>query len=152
MKSQATSGRTWRFHRDQIGDLSPSRTCGVTYEQEHCLRRAGVAQIIAMAVDLFSSDRRVGLWRQPATTACILFQRFFARQSFTSHNRWTVASACLFLGCKVEELHRKARDIIGMVDGLKAGVCLCLGGCGGGGGGGGALCTCRSGHLPLCSC
>lgn len=76
------------------------------------MRRAGVAQIIAMAVDLFSSDRRVGLWRQPATTACILFQRFFARQSFTSHNRWTVASACLFLGCKVEELHRKARDII----------------------------------------
>ena len=50
--------------------------------------------------------------RGPATTACLLFSRFFARHSFTRVDRWGVASSCLFLAAKVEEVHRKLKDIV----------------------------------------
>ena len=42
----------------------------------------------------------------------MLFQRFFARQSFARFDRWLVADACVFMACKVEECHRKIRDVM----------------------------------------
>lgn len=52
--------------------------------------------------------------RPPATAACVLFNRFFMRQSFAEHDRWMVATACLLAACKVEEQHRRVRDILAL--------------------------------------
>jgi hypothetical protein len=106
MKSQVFT--TWRLSRDAV-ENSPSRACGVSVADERALRRAGSAQIVLMATELFGPEK----WRGPATTGIVLFQRFFSRQSFMNHERWTAASACLFLASKVEELHRKAREVLG---------------------------------------
>jgi hypothetical protein len=52
--------------------------------------------------------------RAPATAAAVLFNRFFARQSFARFDRWLVATAAFLTSCKVEEGHRKVRDVLAM--------------------------------------
>lgn len=42
----------------------------------------------------------------------ILFHRFYMRHSFARHDRWRVATACAFLGFKVEEMHQKVRHVV----------------------------------------
>ena len=107
MQKHSTSNRCWRFSPEQI-ENSPSRSCGIGELQEQQLRRAGCAQIVDMATRLFGEVKMRG----PATTACILFSRFYARHSFSRVDRWSVASSCLFLASKIEEMHRKLKDIV----------------------------------------
>jgi cyclin T len=45
-------------------------------------------------------------------TAIVYFHRFFARKDFQDFDRYIIATACLFLGGKVEETHKKLRDVI----------------------------------------
>ena len=44
----------------------------------------------------------------------ILFNRFFMRQSFARFDRWLVATACFLTACKVEEMHRKLREVLAL--------------------------------------
>lgn len=128
MKNSSTSKRCWRFAPEQL-EQTPSRACGVDAPTERALRRAGCAQIIDMATryvcpqptritkhapDSCVLRRLFGetKMRGPATTACLLYQRFYARHSFTRVERTGVASSCLFLAAKVEEMHRKLKDIV----------------------------------------
>ena len=50
--------------------------------------------------------------RLPAATAMVLMNRFYSRHSFARHDRFLVATACAFLGFKVEEMHQKVRHVI----------------------------------------
>jgi len=50
--------------------------------------------------------------RLPAATAMVLLNRFYSRHSFARHDRFLVATACAFLGFKVEEMHQKVRHVI----------------------------------------
>lgn len=61
-----------------------------------------------MAERLFEPERM----RAPATTAMVLFQRFFMRHSFAEHDRNLVAAAALFMAAKVEEQHRRVRHFV----------------------------------------
>ena len=45
-------------------------------------------------------------------TAATFFQRFFACNPLLEHDRLVMVMACLFLASKVEEVPKKARDVI----------------------------------------
>jgi Cyclin, N-terminal domain len=101
--------RCWRFSRSSILNDSPSRQDGISLESEREMRRAGSGHIIALSVRIFGEEPRM---KAPATTACVLFNRFFARHSFKKHDRWLVSLACFFLGCKIEEVSKRMKDVI----------------------------------------
>ena len=46
------------------------------------------------------------------STAKVFFWRYFARQSFKTHDRWVVAITCIFLASKVEEDLRKLKEVV----------------------------------------
>ena len=73
--------------------------------------------------------------RAPITSACVLCNRFFTRQSFAAHDRHVcrclnlrslidvnytsvhahvqlIAAACLFLAVKIEEMHKKVKHFV----------------------------------------
>ncbi|KAI8928099.1 cyclin-like protein [Entophlyctis helioformis] len=45
-------------------------------------------------------------------SACMLFHRFYLRNSFKEYNFHDVAAACLFIACKVEETPHKMQELI----------------------------------------
>lgn len=90
----------WRFTNEQV-EHSPSRLDGMPWEDEQRLRLAGCAHILetvrlvleysnraiapAMRTSSRVTERRM---RLPCSTACVLFNRFFTRQSFARHDRF----------------------------------------------------------------
>ena len=90
----------WRFTNEQV-EHSPSRLDGMSWEDEQRLRLAGCAHILetvrlvleysnraiapAMRTSPRVTERRM---RLPCSTACVLFNRFFTRQSFARHDRF----------------------------------------------------------------
>jgi len=52
------------------------------------------------------------LERKVTSTASVYFHRFFLFHSFTTHDRFTVAVACIFLAAKVEESAIRLKDIV----------------------------------------
>jgi len=46
------------------------------------------------------------------STAAFLLHQFFSRKSFKDHDKWLIATCCLFLASKLEETPKKLRDII----------------------------------------
>jgi cyclin T len=46
------------------------------------------------------------------STAQVFLHRFYSRQSFKTHDRWIVATTCVFLACKVEEDVRKLEVVL----------------------------------------
>ena len=90
----------WRFTAAQL-ETTPSRLDGISYEEEQRLRLAGCAHILetvrlsleyasrasapAMRTPARVTEKRM---RLPCSTACVLFNRFFTRQSFARHDRY----------------------------------------------------------------
>ena len=95
----------WRFTNEQV-EHSPSRLDGMPWEDEQRLRLAGCAHILetvrlvleysnraiapAMRTSPRVTERRM---RLPCSTACVLFNRFFTRQSFARHDRFVRGGA-----------------------------------------------------------
>jgi cyclin T len=46
------------------------------------------------------------------STAQVFLHRFYSRQSFKTHDRWIVATTCVFLASKVEEDVRKLEAVL----------------------------------------
>ena len=106
-QSRVTSAR---LTLSQLVD-SPSRHDGLDMLEEQRMRRAGCAHImetIRLVLEwplrkLTFLDRRPSaediekLRRKPCSTACILFNRFYSRQSFVRHDRFV--SGWMGLGC-----------------------------------------------------
>ncbi len=99
----------WRFTAAQL-EATPSRLDGVPYEDEQRLRLAGCAHILetvrlvlefasrasapAMRAPPRVTEKRM---RLPCSTACVLFNRFFTRQSFARHDRFVRAAPTVML-------------------------------------------------------
>lgn len=79
---------------------------GLTVEEEEMIRGEGLQFIINLG-------RNLNLPRLTWSTALVFYHRFFSRQSLLFHSPLSVAIACLFLACKVEETPKKIQIVIG---------------------------------------
>ena len=116
-RAASESAHVWRWPPSAL-QASPSAADGLAAGAERRLRRAGCAFILAVAARLFEPERM----RTPATTACLLFQRFYCRRSFLAHDRTTIALAALFVACKVEEAHKRPHALLEAAHGALHGV------------------------------
>ena len=83
---------------------SPSRRDGMSPEAEKAERES----LCSFLHDFGASHN---FEKVVILTACVFVQRFFMLQSFMQHERFMVAISALFLAGKVEEHHRKLKDI-----------------------------------------
>lgn len=88
----------------QLSEL-PSIKEGMTPKEEAEKRRK-TCRFIEEA------GRALKLPRVAVSTAMVFFHRFYAKQSFTEHDRFEVAVACLLLAAKTEEAPKKLKDVI----------------------------------------
>ncbi|GLC50293.1 hypothetical protein PLESTB_000363400 [Pleodorina starrii] len=88
---------------------SPSRKHDIDEETETTLRIFG-CELIQEAGILLKCPQAV------MATGQVLFQRFFCRKSMRDFNVRRMACACLFLATKLEESHRRTRDILMVFD------------------------------------
>lgn len=97
--------RKWYFSRQEIEDFSPSRRDGIDVEKESQLRKLYCSFIKELGVKLKVPQ---------VTIACalILCHRFYMRQSHAKNDWKTMASASMFLACKLEETPRLLRDVV----------------------------------------
>ncbi|KAJ7005921.1 cyclin-T1-3-like [Populus alba x Populus x berolinensis] len=97
--------RKWYFSRQEIEDFSPSRRDGIDAEKESQLRKLYCSFIKELGVKLKVPQ---------VTIACalILCHRFYMRQSHAKNDWKTMASASMFLACKLEETPRLLRDVV----------------------------------------
>lgn len=78
----------------------PSLKHGYTVEQENTTRRK-TCRFIEEA------GRQLKFHRIAVSTAMVFFHRFYAKHSFTDHDRFEVAVAAILLAGKTEETPRK---------------------------------------------
>ncbi|GIL75958.1 hypothetical protein Vretimale_5606 [Volvox reticuliferus] len=93
---------------EELGN-SPSRKHDIDEETETTLRIFG-CELIQEAGILLKCPQAV------MATGQVLFQRFFCRKSMREFNVRRMACACLFLATKLEESHRRTRDILMVFD------------------------------------
>mmetsp|Transcript_5365 Transcript_5365/g.7100 ORF Transcript_5365/g.7100 Transcript_5365/m.7100 type:complete len:264 (-) Transcript_5365:258-1049(-) len=97
--------RSFGLLTDEELKNSPSRQDGLSAAVTHEYSRSSCSFIGKIA-------DRLKLRLISKSTALVFFHRFFARQSFASHDRWVVAMTCVFLASKVEEDIRKLKEVI----------------------------------------
>ena len=99
----AASTHAWYFTKSDL--MKPVREGGTEWEGAVKHRR-----------DMFIFVATVGLKLQLPqliqSTCEVYFHRFFARRDFLDHDLHVIATACLFLAAKVEEVHRKLKDVL----------------------------------------
>ncbi|KXZ56259.1 CYCL1 protein [Gonium pectorale] len=88
---------------------TPSRQHDIDEETEATLRIYG-CELIQEAGILLKCPQAV------MATGQVLFQRFYCRKSLKDFNARRMALACLFLATKLEENHRRTRDILMVFD------------------------------------
>lgn len=94
----------WILRPEEL-ERSPSRADGVAAALEKGYRRKTCFFIDECGLKL-------KLHRMAVATAHVFLHRFFARQSFRKHDRFTVAQACVFLAAKVEEHPQKLQKVL----------------------------------------
>ncbi|CAN6646461.1 hypothetical protein TRVA0_021S02168 [Trichomonascus vanleenenianus] len=94
---------TWIFPRNFL-DRTPSVLAGMSTNEELVARAKAVNFISKMAEGL----RLNHITRYTAT---LFMHRFYARESLTKHHQYNTAGVVTFLATKVEETHRKLRDV-----------------------------------------
>lgn len=85
--------------------MSPS-VHGKTEQQKRALR------VRACIVTIQKAGQELKLPQMVIATAATFFHRFFACNPLHEHDRLVMVMACLFLASKVEEVPKKARDVI----------------------------------------
>lgn len=85
--------------------MKPLREGGTDWE-------TSVKSRLAMYAFVTRLGTKLELPQLTQSTCEVFFHRFFARRDLADHDRHVVATACLFLACKVEEVHRKLRDVL----------------------------------------
>lgn len=97
--TDAPAQRCWRFSAAQVAS-SPSAADGLSYAEEQRLRRASCAHMletIRLVIDYCcrllpeaerAPERIEERARLPASTAFVLFHRFYMRHSFLRHDRF----------------------------------------------------------------
>lgn len=97
-------GDGWYFTREQIDKFSPSRLDGIDAKKEANLRKSYCSFIKEIGVHVKLPQVAIG-------TAIIFCHRFYMRQSHRTNDRYTIATACLFLATKVEEVPFALKDV-----------------------------------------
>lgn len=97
-------GDGWYFSREQIDNLSPSRLDGIDAKKEANLRKSYCTFIKEIGMQLKMPQVAIA-------TAIIYCHRFYMRQSHQTNDRYTIATACMFLAAKVEETPGLLRDV-----------------------------------------
>lgn len=94
----------WLFTDEEIR-ITPSRVAGVSQQNEMRIvnRIAGFLQ---------ECGRELLIPQLTISVALKFFHRFFMLESMLDHKPPWVAAACLFLSCKVQETHKRLKDII----------------------------------------
>lgn len=88
-----------------VSQLPSVKDGGITPEEEADKRRK-TCRFIEEA------GRILKLPRVAVATAMVFFHRFYAKHSFTEHDRFEVAVACLLLSAKTEEAPKKLNTVI----------------------------------------
>lgn len=104
----------WVFTDEELSE-SPSRKDGLSLEEEkecHLKTCTFIEEV----------TEKLNVSRLTMATAQVFFHRFFVRQSFKAHDRFLVASACIFLASKVEEIPRPLKNVVGAYLKLRKGV------------------------------
>jgi len=93
------------YTREAIERLSPSRRDGINFQKETILRFSYVS---------FLQNLGMRLQLPPTTvaTAIVLCHRFFLRRSHASHDRFLIATACIFLVAKSEDTPRPLNSVL----------------------------------------
>jgi hypothetical protein len=94
----------WLFAAEEL-EKSPSRYAGIPKERE-------AASYESATVYIRESASEMQLPALTVAVAATFMRRFYMLESITDHNTAHVASACLFLACKVSETHKRLRDFI----------------------------------------
>lgn len=92
---------------------SPSRLDGCSKELEKEYRNKSSYFIETLAKEL-KCDRLV------TSTACVLFNRFYAFQSFKCHERYIICATAVFLAAKVDEAPRHVKDVVAAYRALRS--------------------------------
>ncbi|KAH7431877.1 hypothetical protein KP509_08G071000 [Ceratopteris richardii] len=95
----------WFFTRAQIEDHSPSRRDGISLVKENQLRKSycGFLRDLGM---------RLKVPQMTIATSILFCHRFFLRQSHAKNDRYTIATACMFLAGKVEETPKLLQNVL----------------------------------------
>ncbi|KAM9993255.1 hypothetical protein ACTFIZ_011216 [Dictyostelium cf. discoideum] len=96
------SNSHWFFSKEQV---LKHYSLGIELKLEVAYRRASAAFIQDVGIKLKMPQLTIA-------TAISYFHRFFIRHQLKDHDRFVVATACLFLAGKVEETPRKLDDVI----------------------------------------
>ncbi|XP_068637403.1 cyclin-T1-3-like [Aristolochia californica] len=99
------SGPGWYFSRKEIEENSPSRRDGIDFKKETYFRKSYCTYLKNLGMTLKAPQVMIA-------TAIIFCHRFFLRQSHMKNDRWTIATACLFLAGKVEGTPCPLKDVI----------------------------------------
>lgn len=90
---------------EEILRQTPSAEDGISATTERRLRIYGV-ELIQRAASLLRLPQII------SASGAAIFQRFFFRRSLAEFDVRTVAPTALFLACKLEEHHRRLKDVI----------------------------------------
>jgi len=90
---------------EEILRQTPSSEDGISATTERRLRIYGV-ELIQRAASLLRLPQII------SASGAAIFQRFFFRRSFAEFDVRTVAPTALFLACKLEEHHRRLKDVV----------------------------------------
>lgn len=100
-----TKTNTWVFTRTDIYEHTPGVLDGIDPKQEMVQRAKGINFMVTVGSQL----------RVPQMTinaACTFFHRFYMRFSIKKFHYYDIGGTCLFLATKVEESHRRLREVI----------------------------------------
>merc|ERR1719478_577127 len=88
-------------------------------------RKDGVSSAVEVELRIFGCERcqpAGQILRLPQVTIVssqVIFHRFYYRKSFAAFDLWRIVAVVLFLASKMEETHRRLRDIIQTVYALE---------------------------------
>ncbi|GLT73591.1 hypothetical protein SLA2020_454370 [Shorea laevis] len=97
--------RRWYFSRKEIEDHSPSRKDGIDFEYESHLRMSYCKFIQELGEKLKLPQVKIA-------SGMMLCHRFYMNQSLAKNDWKTIATASMFLACKVEETPRNLKDVV----------------------------------------
>jgi Cyclin, N-terminal domain len=102
--AKTTEEDAWLFTDEELAE-TPSRVAGISAADEDRVHAASTRFILDCATEL-NLPQITGL------VAATFARRFFMLESITDHSPALVASACLFLACKVQETHKRLREFV----------------------------------------
>jgi hypothetical protein len=113
-----------------VGDVQPSMVAAICERDEESLlvplsvilntpsRGTGISAPVEQELRIFGAERcQVAgqILKLPQVTIVssqVIFHRFYYRKSFANFNLWRIVAVALFLASKMEETHRRLRDIL----------------------------------------